>query len=368
MDDDAPLGVTVSKGGRRVTLAWADGRSTAAPAPWLFDNADGACDPVSGHRLAGGLALDPALAVDEARLDDGALLVRFAPGGETRRVPLCVLAPSGERPAEPAAPWLTPSGLPDAPLAFAAYLADDAVLAEALGRIARHGLVFLAGAGTQPGAVEQAVARFGLIRETNYGRLFDVREEAEPSHLAYTSVGLELHTDNPYRDPPPGLQVLHAIETAAEGGESQFVDGLAHALALREAAPERFRRLASTPAPFAYRSPDGARYEARAPVIETDLDGAVVGLRVNHRALRALPLDGDEAEAWYDAYLDFYRRLHAPVARLERRLDPGEMVIFDNRRLLHGRSAYAGARWLQGCYAERDGLMATLARLSGRAA
>jgi gamma-butyrobetaine dioxygenase len=54
---------------------------------------------------------------------------------------------------------------------------------------------------------------------------------------------------------------------------------------------------------------------------------------------------------------------------LQRKLAPGEMVIFDNRRVLHGRSAYGGGgrRWLQGCYAERDGLHATLSRLRGAA-
>lgn len=86
-------------------------------------------------------------------------------------------------------------------------------------------------------------------------------------------------------------------------------------------------------------------------------------VRINHRSLRAPPLD--VAEPWYDAYLDFYRRLHAPSSRLERKLAPGDVVIFDNRRILHGRSSYIGgdARWLQGCYAEVDGLRATLSRL-----
>jgi gamma-butyrobetaine dioxygenase len=116
---------------------------------------------------------------------------------------------------------------------------------------------------------------------------------------------------------------------------------------------------------FAYEGPSGERYAARAPVIETDVEGLVSGVRVNHRALRAPPLA--KAEAWYEAYLDFYARLHASGARLERRLVPGDLVIFDNRRVLHGRSAYGGAigeRWLQGCYAERDGLLATLSRLA----
>jgi gamma-butyrobetaine dioxygenase len=234
----------------------------------------------------------------------------------------------------------------------------------------RRGLAFLTGVGTEPGAVERITARFGYIRETNYGRLFDVREEAAPTHLAYTAVGLDLHTDNPYRDPVPTLQILHAIEAAAAGGESQFADGFAHAAALRAAAPERFEALARTPVGFAYAGAGGERYFVRAPVIETSVADEIVGVRVNHRAL--LTPAPSVAEPWYDAYLDFYRRLHAPAARLERRLAPGDAVIFDNRRVLHGRSPYRptgaggnGRRWLQGCYADVDGLRATLSRLAG---
>jgi gamma-butyrobetaine dioxygenase len=105
-------------------------------------------------------------------------------------------------------------------------------------------------------------------------------------------------------------------------------------------------------------------------VIEVAPDGRLKALRVNHRALRPPPPASVVVEAWYEAYLDLYQRLHVPAARLQRKLAPGEMVMFDNRRVLHGRSAYGGAggrRWLQGCYAERDGLYATLARLRGAA-
>jgi gamma-butyrobetaine dioxygenase len=369
MTDSASPEVTIWDDGRQVTVAWADGRVVRAPAPWLFDNAADAFDPASGHRLTGGLALAAAVRVTDARLDDGAVEARFAPGGATRRIALSALladAEAGEAIASEL--WPTPGPVAAAPpIAFERYMADDGALAEALRRIVRHGIVFLSGAGTEPLAVERAVARFGLIRETNYGRLFDVREEAQPSHLAYTATGLELHTDNPYREPPPALQALHVIAAAAQGGESQFADGFAHAEALRAAAPDRFEALASTPVRFAYAGPGGERYEARAPVIETGADGSVAGVRVNHRALRALPLTCGGAAAWYEAYLDFYQRLHDPAARLERKLTPGELVMFDNRRLLHGRSAFAPgaeARWLQGCYAERDGLLATLARLS----
>ena len=364
----------VSDDRRRVTLTWGDGRVTAAPACWLADNAEGACDPASGHRLAGALALADAQEVLDARVDGDALAVRLAPGGAPRRVPLAALARADESlsegaPAQAAQLWPAAAALAGEPaVSCEAYLTDDAALGEALAQVVRRGRVFLSGAGTEPLVVERITARFGHIRETNYGRLFDVREEIAPTHLAYTAVGLELHTDNPYRDPVPTLQVLHVIEAATTGGESQFADGFAHAEALRAEAPERFEALARTPVGFAYQGASGERYFARSPVIETSVDGEIVGVRVNHRALRS-PLPR-VAERWYEAYLDFCRRLHAPSAMLARRLAPGDAVIFDNRRLLHGRSAYGGAeqgasgrRWLQGCYADIDGLKATLSRL-----
>ena len=47
------------------------------------------------------------------------------------------------------------------------------------------------------------------------------------------------------------------------------------------------------------------------------------------------------------------------------RLAPGESFVVDNTRVLHARKAYSGTgtRWLQGCYADMDGLRSTLAAL-----
>ena len=359
------LDVAVSEAGRGVVLSWRDGRTTTAPAPWLFDSATDPNGHASGHRRHG--ALETATrALLSARVESAELVLCFAPDGETRRISISALSARPSPIADRVDLWDSPGRLDSSPIAFGAYLADDEVLAEALSRVARHGIVFFADAGQQPRTVERAVARFGYVRETNYGRLFDVREEPAASHLAYTAVGLELHTDNPYRDPEPTLQLLHVIETAAEGGESQFVDGFAQAERLRREAPSRFDVLASTAVEFAYVGPEGEHYATRAPVIETLADGRLKAMRVNHRAFRPPALASGVAEAWYDAYLDIYQRLHAPSARLARQLGVGELVMFDNRRVLHGRSPYGGAggrRWLQGCYAERDGLLATLSRL-----
>ncbi len=76
---------------------------------------------------------------------------------------------------------------------------------------------------------------------------------------------------------------------------------------------------------------------------------------------------------WYAAYAAFHHRVHRPEARLPVHLRPGDVVLFDNCRILHGRTGFrpppdGEGRWLQGCYADIDGALATLARLTARAA
>lgn len=355
--------VVVVEGGRRVRVVWPDGQARLVSARWLFDHAEEAREPVSGQRRHGARELHDAT-VAAADIEGDQLTLRFPAG--LRRVPLARLgAPGPGRP--PLEPWPTPELVQASPpIPFDAYLAEEAALAEALSRLARRGLVLLTGAGEDPDAVERAVARFGFIRETNYGRLFDVRVEPAPGNFAFTERALDLHTDNPYRDPVPTLQLLHAIRADAAGdGETVFVDGFAHAEALRREAPAAFAVLAREPVRFTFTEASHARWSAIFPILQTDGSGALEAVRLNHRSLDLAPDEAERLDAWYDAYLELYGRLHAPEAAFQRRLAPGELVIFDNRRILHGRRAFhrGGARWLRGAYADVDGLHATLARL-----
>jgi len=100
---------------------------------------------------------------------------------------------------------------------------------------------------------------FGFVRETNYGMWFEVRAEVNPNNLAYTNLGLQAHTDNPYRDPVPTLQILACVENTVEGGESSVVDGFAVAAALQAENAEGFRLLSSCPARFEYAGSSGVR-------------------------------------------------------------------------------------------------------------
>lgn len=331
---------------------------------WLFDQAIEARDPISGQRNHGALELDPDLMIRRAELIGDAVRLEFSTG-VVRHVRLAALSGA---PAPARVLWPTPEPVLARPAAKAsAYFEDDRALQGVLSTVAQSGLAFLEHAGAEPDALTSIVGRFGYIRETNYGRLFTVRSKPRPENLAFTDQALELHTDNPYRDPAPTLQLLHVIEADdAGGGDSLFVDGFAQAEALRRRDPAAFDVLARQAVRFAYSEASGARWQATAPIIELNSAGEVVAVRVNHRSLTAPPMSVETMETWYAAYLGFLRMLHAPDAAYARRLAAGDIVMFDNRRILHGRRAVLGrpgGRWLQGCYADRDGLLATLARL-----
>ncbi len=197
--------------------------------------------------------------------------------------------------------------------------------------------------------------------ETNYGRLFDVRVEPDPNNLAFTGARITPHTDNPYRDPVPTLQLLHCLSNAAIGGDSGLVDGFKAAALLRAEDPEAFGVLTRTPVPFRFSDAHTALAADR-PLIDVDGRGRIREVRFNNRSIGTLLLPAAELEAFYRAYRAFAEITLRPELQLEFRLVPGDCLIFDNVRLLHARTAFAesGSRHLQGAYADIDALAGTL--------
>ncbi|WP_238011105.1 TauD/TfdA family dioxygenase [Dactylosporangium sp. AC04546] len=218
------------------------------------------------------------------------------------------------------------------------------------------GFCLLSGTPVQPGAVLAVARSFGHVRTTNYGDLFDVRVTERPNNLAFTGLAIGPHTDNPYRDPVPTIQLLHCLRNSADGGESGLLDGFRAAALLREAHPEYFRILTTTPVTFAW-SDGTTRLRAEKPIIGLDPAGRIREVRYNHRSLRP-PAN----EAFYAAYRAFDDVLNRAGATVTFRLDPGDCVIFDNTRLMHSRTAFttASERHLQGCYADLDALQTFL--------
>ena len=235
-----------------------------------------------------------------------------------------------------------------------------------MGQVERYGFAKLTGGPVAEGALFSVVDLFGYVRETNYGRLFEVRTEINPTNLAFTGLGLQAHTDNPYRDPQPTLQVLYCLESSAAGGDSMVVDGFAAARRLQAEDPGAFDVLSRHCARFEYAGEAGVRLQARRPLIELAPDGELIGVRFNNRSLAAVTdVPFDAMEDWYAAYRRLGEIIDDPAMEVSFRLDPGESFLVDNTRVLHARKAYSGTgtRWLQGCYADLDGLRSRLAAL-----
>jgi gamma-butyrobetaine dioxygenase len=248
------------------------------------------------------------------------------------------------------------------------YLADDADRARCLAALMRDGFFLLRDVPARPAAVLKVAGSMGYVRETNYGRVFDVRVEATPANLAFTGLPIAPHTDNPYRDPVPTVQLLHCLATAARGGDSGLVDGFLAAAMLRAEDPSAFEILTRTPVTFAYRDAT-AELRATRPMIGVDPRGRIREIRFNNRSMQP-PRPGrggspEQTAAFYAAYRAFAEVISRPDLMLTFRLGPGDCVVFDNTRLLHARTGFsaAGRRHLQGCYADLDGVASTLAVL-----
>jgi alpha-ketoglutarate-dependent taurine dioxygenase len=360
-------------------LKWAEGSRVELASIWLRDNLRADRDAGNGQRLIDVADLPAAPRIRLAALRGTAVRIEWEDeeGGASFEVDWLAAqtaAIGGERALPEPRLWLEGNRL-EARRDFAwttvtAARDDVRVHASWLGRLVTEGLAFLSEVPAEPGAILATMPLVGQVAETNYGLLFDVRAVPQPENLAYSDVGLGLHTDNPYREPVPGFQALHVLIAAPDGGESLFADGFALAEHLRQEDPAAFEILAGTPVPFAYRSRNAALHAER-PLIQLSGRGEVAAVHYNSRAIQPLPFAAEAAERYYRAYRRFALLLRDPRFMLRFTMRAGDLVVFDNQRILHGRTGFASARHprhLQGCYLTRDSVSSREALLAEAAA
>jgi gamma-butyrobetaine hydroxylase len=347
----------------QLVVEWDDGRRDALPALWLRDNCPcPACRHESGQRLLDTRWLPDDLAILSAEAN-GSIAVSFSDGHESRFDAAWLRANSGEPTARTRRLWGAEIQHALPVHRYEEVVEDGEALRAWLADLDELGFALLLGGPTEPGTVTRVAELFGFVRETNYGRLFDVKTVVNPNNLAYTGLGLGAHTDNPYRDPTPTLQLLHCLASSAEGGANTAVDGFRVAADLPR---EQLELLAGNPIRFRFADAD-TELEAETPVISLDPHGEPQAVHYNTRSAAPFRLPADVLIPYYEAYQQFGRRLEAPEYRVQFKLDAGDLFVVDNLRVLHGRTAYSavhGERHLQGCYADRDALRSRLAVLS----
>lgn len=370
--------VQLDEDGRSLTLRWDDGRRSRFPALWLRDNCP--C-PQCRHPQAlerTFLFVDhPDPVIEAAELAaSGDVVVRFAgeDGPHTAcflrgwlRTRCCSPQALAEREHSPRL-WGREIRAQLPTIDHAGYMGSDDGLRAWIEALQGHGIVLLRGVPTQPGQLLEVARRIGPVRATNFGEYYDVVSMPNPNASAYTTMGLELHTDLANWYAPPDIQMLCCLKSSAAGGESLFADGFRIAADLRASAPENFALLCRHPVEFRFHD-ESCDIRASAPTIALDPGGQVRQVRFNNWLRATLSVAEDLVEPMYDALGEFWRRLRDPANHLNLRLEPGWLIAYDNHRVLHGRAPYdarAGERHLQGCYVSREDLESKLRLLDRR--
>jgi gamma-butyrobetaine dioxygenase len=339
-----------------------DGRSFAVHPLWLRERCPDAktFDLRTGQRLSDPSDLDLDLALTAvSEPEPGRIRIRFSDGHESDFATRDILAEAALEPGGhdiPAA-RLWDGSLKSLPRGDWSGKPGDADLDGWVTDLLEYGFLILGRVPPVPRTILQVAATFGFTRETNFGTLFEVRSEPVASDLAYTSLPLDPHTDNPYRWPVPGVQLLHCLANETSGGLSTLVDGFAAAEALRMRDNAAFELLTRTPVRFRYRDAS-TDLVASVPQIELDATGRLMAVHFSPRLDFVALGPPRELADYYRARRAFDHLLRSPEFEIRFLLESGDLLIMDNRRLLHGRTGFdpaEGLRHLQGCYIDIDG-------------
>ena len=379
MPQETELIKKLSIAGDELVIEWHDGKESRLYSHWLRDHCQmpTSIDVDNGQRLSSVVNIPQETYIEKAYKDEkGNVCVRFQPENH-----LSVFLQSwlrkncydlnlhfDDRSEKQKHLWQKDSFKADLPfINYESMCNDENVKLDALRLVKDVGFFVLESVPTIKGQVLKVISELGYTRETNYGALFEVRTEVNPNNLAYTNMGLGSHTDNPYRDPVPTVQLLHCLESSTEGGDSVLVDGFKAATVLRQESKEDFDILTSTWINFRF-SDAKTDLRSRVPMIELNDNNEIVKVRYNNRSIDTIKLPENKIRPFYKAYRHWNEIIERDDLKITFKLSEGDLMLIDNTRIMHARTAFSkkGKRHLQGAYTDLDGLYSLLNILENR--
>jgi gamma-butyrobetaine dioxygenase len=150
--------------------------------------------------------------------------------------------------------------------------------------------------------------------------------------------------------------MLHCIENEVSGGLSTLVDGYTVTENLKKYFPNYYKILTEIKVRFQFID-NTVVLENWAEMIQLNEDGHFKQVRFSPR-LDFVPLiEKDKLGLYYSARKKLSELYNSDLYRIEFKLLPGDLLMMDNYRLLHGRTIYdanEGNRFFQGCYIDYD--------------
>lgn len=343
-------GVTIGLNGRSVHLSWT----------WLRDHStdDESFLASAQQRLVTPKTIAKAR-VGNAAVTAGGLEISWPDGPTTvfaREVLIALVGPAESvRVGAASVPW-TRSSIANrvARIEHEEFAGENDGLRRGLNHLWRDGLITLGDVPVNKAATRSVLERIGYIRSTIFGDLWEFRSDGGFDDTASTPLEITPHTDGTYSHDAPGLLGLHCHRYEATGGENVFVDS--HAIADRLSANSR-EVLSTVEIPGRYIG-DGAHLMAKRPALRYE-GQRLVQVSYNHHDRAPFVLPEPLMSEVYRALFEFDALANDPDLQLDLEMRPGDMVIFDNWRLLHGRRAFSGERLIAGGYVNREDFEST---------
>lgn len=345
-----PDGIVVHLDGREIELSWTWLRDHALDAESFLDSAK--------QRIVRPATV-AAAGPGRATVDGDGIEVAW-PGGPSTVFREAFLASLVDPSAAvtvgaTARPWTATDGADRLlELSHERFVGDTDGLRCAIDHVWRDGVVTLRSVPLDTSATLAVLERIGYVRTTIFGDLWEFRSDGGFDDTASTPLEITPHTDGTYSHDAPGLLGLHCLAYDAQGGENVFVDG--HSIVER-LSPTSREVLSTIEIPGRYIG-DGAHLMAKRPVLRFD-GSRLVQISYNHHDRAPFVLPEPSMSEVYDALFEFDALANDPDLQIDVELRPGDMVIFDNWRLLHGRRAFTGERLIAGGYVNREDLEST---------
>lgn len=364
--------VSAEKNNRSFRIHWQDGSSSEFPHIWLRDNDPNELHPQTQERTFDLTSVELSINPASYDLNQETLIVSW-PGKTEPSVYqsswLYQHRPGQQRedPAQITRTSWSSQTLPKLPRANAQHCHDSpSALKQALIDLKTYGIVIVDNLDNAPEAGERFGDLIGFKRETNFGVTFEVINMPNPNNLAYTALSLPQHTDLSNQELVPGIQFLHCYKNTADGGQSTFTDALKVVQDLETEMPDAYRVLCNTQVPWRFHDHScDIRY--RRPVINFDNEGKFKLLCLNPHLADVPDMSANQLYEFYAAYQEIMRRTRDDKYMVRYALKTGEMAVFDNQRLMHGRTQFdpnSGERHLRGYYIEHNELNSRIRMLS----
>ncbi len=352
----------VTRGERGFTITWADQSVAEFPFVWLRDNDRDELHPQTLERVFDLASVDRNVHPESFELGRCELIVHWPHKSDPSIYMMDWLHAHrpGHRRHDPSIVKRTlwdRETLTDIPRIDASECTQSvAALKNALLTAKRIGLLIIEGLDDSPLAGEAFGDLIGFKRETNFGVMFEVVSRPEPNNLAFTSMALPLHTDLPNQKVIPGYQFLHSFRNDASGGESVFADGFRICTDLAKEQPQEFELLKRVQLPWRFHD-ESCDIRQHRPIISQQANGDFDCFVFNAHLADLPDMETNVLYDFYAAYRNLMIRVRDPKYAIHCVLAPGEMAMFDNMRVLHGRTAFdpaSGDRHFQGYYIEQN--------------